>query len=468
MQTLRYTLPAVLAVLLLAGAGALSQIEPEVQGPVGGGAATPLVPVTGQGEAGVLRIDAQDGRYFTRDGEFWYLAGYYPTIAALTADQTDYDTYYREFIDLLAENNLNYFRNVFNMGQPYGEARTVYERTGPGSAADGQPRFDLTRIDPEYFDYWRKVIAYAGEKGVVVQLVIFDSWHNKQQVTWRSSSGRVWGMKYDFYCGENNINGIDACTPRQWHNPRHPVFDVQKALVRRVVDELGDLPNIVWEISNENYTNEDWELQLAGYLSEYEASRGFPRKLVIPRDLPNHDGAGGKENATGQVFREISANSRLGKPLIADNDGGGHAGPEGRRKKAWVALTAGGHVNYFHAGMYDPEVLRSADVRRGMFYIGLTRKFLEDFSIDLRGMGDCRRQVTRGYCLGTAGERYVVYLETGGKVQVSQMPPEPEAYWFDPRTGESRPAKWSAGRGGAAFAAPDAQDWVLYITGSKG
>lgn len=411
---------------------------------------------------GVLHIDPRDPRRFTLNGEPWYLAGYYPNIAALTADQTDYESYYRTFIDLLAENRINYFRNVFNMGQPYGEAMVVYQRTGPGLAADGRPKLDLTFFNQDYFDYWRKVIEYAGSKGIIVQLVIFDSWHNKRPVVWTNEDELEWGMIYDFYNGANNINGINAASRRDWHNPNHPVFLHQKALIREVVDQLGDLPNIVYEISNENYYNEDWELQLADYLTEYEAAQGFARHLVMPRDLPNHDQAGGKGNEPETVYREIAANYSLHRPLIADNDGGGSVDPAGRRKKAWITLTAGGHISYFHGGMYREDVLTSEDARLGMKYIGLTRKFLEDYQVDLAGMQPCEDLVSAAYCLGLPGEAYIIYLEQGGPVQVSDLPPAFWAVWFNPRDGSSHAAE-----GSSQFTAPDREDWVLYIEAGR-
>lgn len=422
-----------------------------------------VIPPTGDQDApapGVVAIDSQDPHYFIRDGQFWYPAGYYPNIAALTADQTDYERYYREFFDLLAENGINYTRNVFNMGQPYGDSRTVYLRTGPGTAADGGAKFDLTRFDPDHFDYWRRVIEYAGEKGIVVQLVILDSWHNKRPVIRETEAGPEWGMKFDFYCASNNINGVDACDSQAWHNPQDEVFDFQKALVREVVQELGDLPNIIWEISNENYYNPAWELQLADLVSEVEDSLGYPRHLVMPRDLPNHDEAGGKENDLARTYSELILNRRLRRPLIADNDGGGSASPEGRRKKAWTALTAGGHISYFHGGLYDREVLYAQDTREGMRFIGLLRKFLNDYSIDLREMQPCPAAASRGHCLGRPGQDFIIYLLRGGSLEVSPMPAPVQAFWFDPRSGESQPAQSEDGR----FTAPTRDDWVLYIT----
>lgn len=413
--------------------------------------------------AGLPQIDPQDPRRFQMDGQPWYPSGYYPNIAALNGDQADFDQYYRELIDTLAANRINYLRAVFNMGQPYGDAMSLYERTGPGLAADGKPRFDLTRFNPNFFSYWRKVIEYARSRGIVVQLVITDSWHNKADVVNDNGPGKVWGMKFDYYHPANNINGLDAGNKDAWHSPSHPSFQYHQEVIRRVVDQLGDLPNLVYEISNENYVNADWERKLADFLTDYEASNGKPRHLVMPRDLPNHDGAGGKRMDAQAAHKELAARWDKSQPLIADNDGGGDADPAGRRKKAWAALTAGGHISYFHGGLARLDVLRSPDAQEGMAYIGLVQKFLTDFNVQLKGMQPKDGLVSNGWALARPGERYIIYLINGGSTQVSKLSSSYRATWFNPRDGSSHPASEMRTSGGPTFKTPDGKDWLLYI-----
>ena len=420
--------------------------------------------ISGAGYApGVPTVDPGDPHRFAMNGQFWYPAGYYPAIAALTADQTDYVNYYKNLINKQSANRINYFRNVLTMGQPCGNSIVPYLRTGPGNANDGRPKFDLRpgspRFDEPFFDYWRTVITYAQSKGVVVQLCIFDTWHNKAWIT--ESGGDIqheWGMKYDFYNGANNINGINTANSTDWTNPSHPVFQIQKLLIEQVVRKLGDLPNIVYEISNENYYNANWELQLADHLSAYEASRGLARHLVMPRDLPNHDNAGGKRNDPATTHNEMVGKHGVNKPLVADNDGGGDADVTGRRRKAWAVLTADGHVNYFHFSMYQKAVLDSQDVSDGMRYVGYTRKFVEDLAVDLRGMQPSDSLVSNGWCYAKSGERYVLYLMNGGSTTIWGLPGSYSAKWFNPRDGSNQPAS-----GGPAFTTPDGNDWVLYI-----
>ena len=352
----------------------------------------------------VPQIDPSDPHRFTLGGETWYPIGYYPSIAALTIDQIDYENYYKNLIDLLAANNLNYFRNVFTMGQPYADAMAPYLRSGPGTAADGRDKFDLNQFNEAYFDYWRTVIVYAQSKGVVVQLTIFDNWHNKGWVVEdNGDSQHEWGMKYDFYNGANNVNEINTANQGDWTNPAHAVYPVQQALIRKVVDELGNLPNVVYEISNENYASASWELQLADYLSSYEAFKGLDAHLVMPRDLPNHDSAGGKSNNPASTHSEMVSRYSLNQPLLADNDGGGNASADGRRMKVWAALTAGGHIDYFHYAMYQTSVLNSSDVANGMGFLGLVATFLDANQIELSGMVPSDGLVSSGWSYASSG-----------------------------------------------------------------
>jgi hypothetical protein len=49
-----------------------------------------------------------------------------------------------------------------------------WARTGPGSAADGKPRFDLSRLDQAYFDRLRGRVEAARARGIYVSVMLFD------------------------------------------------------------------------------------------------------------------------------------------------------------------------------------------------------------------------------------------------------------------------------------------------------
>lgn len=409
---------------------------------------------------GPPRIHPSEGRRLYWNGATWYPVGYYPANGALVSDQTDYAQFYKTLLDRLAENRINYMRAVFNMGQPYGDAMTVYQRTGPGLAADGRPKFDLTRFNQTYFDYWRTVAEYALSKGIVLQICIMDLWHNHDTIVEDNGPGKVWGMQFDFYRGANNINGVDAANHTEWMSEAHPVFAYHQALIRKLVDTMGDLPNIVWEIGNQTGRT-DWELRMAEILTSYEQSRGLPVRLVMPRDLPGHQFVPGQCVADPVQVQGLLAEAfPWNLPLLADNDCIYPGHPHTRRHRAWAALTAGAHINLFHLELVSPGVLHSQDAADGMRYLGYLRTFLEELDVDLLGMRPANDLVTNGWAYAKPGREYIVYLISGGSTTISGLPASYTAVWFNPRNARMRPAGE-----GPSFTAPDDHDWVLHIRG---
>jgi hypothetical protein len=403
------------------------------------------------------RIHPADPHRLSVGGATWYVAGYYPSVGALSTDQTDY-TYYIRLIDNLAANGVNYFRVAFDMGQPFGDAMTVYQRTGGGVAQDGRPQFNLDQFNQEYFDYWRAVVDYAQANGVAIQLCMTDGWHTTAPVVEDDGPTRVWGLLYDYYYSGNNINGVNVTSRDDLMDPSNPVRAYQQALMRKIVDTLGDYPNIIWEIGNET-GNTAWEVDMAEYVTRYESSRNTYRHLVVPRDLPGHQFVPGQcDNDPANTHAALAAAFQQNLVLITDNDCVGPDTPDVRRRKAWAALTAGAQIDFFHFAITDPNVLASDDAQKGMAYIGLQRKFLVDVGVDLAGMVPLDRAVTNGWALGRPGAEYVIYLPNGGDTSVPGLLAPQRAVWFNPRDGE-----WSYAGAGPQYTAPDSDDWVLYL-----
>jgi uncharacterized protein (TIGR03437 family) len=406
----------------------------------------------------VPRLHPSDPHRLAIGGATWTIAGYYPSLGAFTTDNTDY-TLYQRMIDRMAANGINYFRIAFTMGQPFGDAINVYRRTGPGNALDGRPKFDLTQFDQGYFDYWRSIVQYARSKGIVVQLCMLDMWHDAKDVVEDDGGpNRTWGLRYDYYFNENNINGVNVASTKDLSNPLHPVFGYQQALLRKIVETLGDLPNIVWEIANES-GELPWELLHTDYVTAYERSNQFYEHLVVPRDLPGHQYVPAQcDNTPSVAHQGLVRAFPQNLVLITDNDCTDAATPDLRRGKAWAALTAGAQMDFFHFDIAQDSWLASDDAANGMKYVGLQRKFISDLGIELAGMVPLDGDVTNGWALGRSGAEYIVYLPNGGATSVPSLRSVSRAVWFNPRDGGS----FDAGSG-PEFHAPDTNDWVLYV-----
>ena len=106
-----------------------------------------------------------------------------------------------------------------------------WARTGPGTAKDGKPRFDLHRFDDGFFDRLRRRVISAGEAGIYVGVMLFDGW----ALHLSPAPDHIEG--HPFHAG-NNVNGISATSIDDLQvlplDPR--VRELQEAYLRRVVD----------------------------------------------------------------------------------------------------------------------------------------------------------------------------------------------------------------------------------------
>jgi Family of unknown function (DUF6298) len=122
-----------------------------------------------------------------------------------------------------------------------------WARTGPGPAKDLTPRFDLTRFDEAFFERLRERVVAAGERGMYVAVMLFEGW----ALHLSPAPDHVEGHPFH---GDNNVNGVAIGSIVDYHvlplDPR--VQELQEAYVRKVVDTLHDLENVLWEVANES------------------------------------------------------------------------------------------------------------------------------------------------------------------------------------------------------------------------
>ena len=405
----------------------------------------------------------------------FYPVGYYPCIDGVVhQDPGQLEAFYQLLIDQQVASGVNYMRQVLSMGQPADASSLPYEF----AVADSQ-RVDLRRFNQTHFAFWDRVLSYAAQHGVVVQLILLDAWHNKKWLV-ETDATMSWGLKYDFYVGRNNVNGINASTPQQWVDPAHPVFAVQQALLHKAVQALGHHPNLVWEVANEPSGHQgryaEWVNALAETITAAETAYGHARHLVVPRDIPGHEFTPGHWNDNVSVVHEELVARWNGNgtaevtPLLADNDCCAPPSALYARQRAWAALTAGAQSSFLNVSIRDRATLLAEDARSGMRDVGSVGSFVEALKVDLRGWSPADHLITSGWCIGRhSTKEYIVYLIDGGATSLgagAMSPLQSFSYvWFNPRTAEAEVAKigHTDGVGGAKFDAPDNKDWALYI-----
>src|SRR5262249_54326761 len=117
-----------------------------------------------------------------------------------------------------------------------------YQRTGPGTALDGKPQFNLRAWNSQYFQRLRARIREAGDLGIYVSVMLFNGWSvDVKPMTpalQRKGLGDPW-PGHPFH-PDNNIHGIDGGGRGKVHTLQNPaVTELQKAYVRKMIDTVG-------------------------------------------------------------------------------------------------------------------------------------------------------------------------------------------------------------------------------------
>ena len=253
---------------------------------------------------GTIQVSSSNARYFSQSGSIVVLSGFHTWETLVDhgdsdpPDVFDYDA----FLDALVAKNNNFIKlwtceslrdwcDAVKYFDP-----PVYQRNGPGNAADGKLKVDLTAFNPDYFERLRERAIEAGNRGLYVCVQLFQGW----QVTQKGYSAGSPGTYHPFNAA-NNINSIDGDIDNdgQVGETRDvtwtAVYDLQKAYVRAVVDAVNDLDHIIYEISNEEdeednasgQTKVAWQHALIDYIHTYEAGKAKQHPVGMTVQYPS-------------------------------------------------------------------------------------------------------------------------------------------------------------------------------------
>jgi hypothetical protein len=363
-----------------------------------------------------------------------------------------------------------------------------YQRPGPGTALDGKPKFNLTQFNQAYFDRMRARIIEAGNRGIYVSIMLFDGWSIAKAKGDYNKNNPWKGHPFN---SSNNVNGIDGDT--NGDNSGEEIHELgiaavtarQEAYVRKVIDTVNDLDNVLYEISNESQGgSEAWQYHMIAVIKDYEA--GKPKQHPVGMTAPWIGGYNpdlyasaadwiSLNNGDGEVFFDPPAADGR-KVLLTDTD---HlCGICGDRDWVWKTFTRG-HNPIFMDG-YDgagygvggdgfnfnhPPWVR---VRTNL---GYTLSYAT--RMNLAAMTPRGDLASSGYCLANpaaAGAEYLIYLPSGGTVTVdlSGAVGELSVEWFNPETGVITSGTTTIGGGHRSFPAPFDGDAVLYIYQAAG
>lgn len=103
---------------------------------------------------------------------------------------------------------------------------------------------DLTQFDPAYFTRLKEFVAAAGERGLIVEMTLFCSTYGAKQ--WAVSP----------FNPANNSNQTTVREFKELHTKNNGnVLAFQDAMTRRIVRELNEFDNVIFEIQNEPWAD---------------------------------------------------------------------------------------------------------------------------------------------------------------------------------------------------------------------
>jgi hypothetical protein len=374
-------------------------------------------------------------------------------------------------------------------------------RTGPGLATDGGLKFDLTKTNPAFFDRLRDRVQALRRAGIYAGVYLFSG---EFLLRYRCPTDG-----YPF-SGPNNINAIDdgyrGDSPETAVNSvtmtaPNAITDVQDAYVKKTIDTLNDLPNVLWIVSEEAPMRSTWwNDHLISLVRACEKEMQFQHPigyagLENPPDsiLYNSDADWVAPSARISPTRSCGSGNPACKVNVNDSDhsyfGMWNETPQQNRNYAWENFTTGNQVLFMDPYLvYYPRQNRNLclsvvngigsrpdprweNFRNNLGYIlRISRK------LDLANITPESPLCSTRFCLAQTppvGAEYLIYAPSGGAftVDLSAMPKSRTlaVEWFNPATGTTLPGKRiPAGSSSQSFIPPFGGDAVLYLVDTAG
>jgi hypothetical protein len=364
---------------------------------------------------------------------------------------------YTAYLDFLTAHNHNFFRLyaweqakwTAEITSDYWFSPGVYQRNGPDLALDGKPKFDLTQFNQGYFDRVRSRVQDAGARGIYVAIMLFDGW----SVTTKpySTGNNPW--KGHPFNSANNINGINGDTNGDGLGlevqtlGNSSVTALQDAYVRKMIDAVNDLDNVLYEIDNEgDVTSKAWQYHMIQLIRDYEATKPKQHPVGITAMWPG----GADADLYGSAADWVSPMGDINNPatatgskvVIGDTDH--FCGICGNVAWVWRSFTKG--QNPILMDGYDGAAIGvgAADYNASNPVWEAIRKnlgYARNFSVRMNLAAAVPRGdlASSGYCLAVVGSEYLVFLPSGGNVRVNLagVSGARTVEWFNPANGQT-------------------------------
>lgn len=422
-----------------------------------------------------LRVLAANPRYFTDGtGKAVYLTGshvWWSLVGGSTwkiepCRNPVHEFSYQDYLARLRRYGHNFFRlwtlevpRWDQCGSSVAVSPQPWLRTGPGTALDGGPKYDLRRPDPAYFRRLRERVRLAAARRIYVSVMLFEGWGLQWHGKWRWDSHPL--------NAANNVSGIDGDPNRdgagtETHTLAIPaVTAIQKAYVRRVIAAVSSFDNVLYEIANESGAySTAWQYELIRFVKRENARRG--RRHPVGMTFQHANGSNRalfKSPADwispyGREFLTDPPAATGHKVIVSDTDH--HCGICGDARFVWKNFLRGHNVIYMDP-LDDDRVRAAARVA-----MGLTRRYATRF--DLARSRPRPDLSSTQYCLAVPGREYLVYQPGDGPfwVELGTRARRYAVEWLETETGR-RIQLAETGAGRRTFTPPFSGPALLYL-----
>jgi len=369
-----------------------------------------------------------------------------------------------------------------------------WQRTGPGNASDRKLKFDFTKFDQTYFDRLRDRVRKLGAAGIYAGVYFFSG-------QWLLRF-RCPGDGYPF-TGSNNVNAIDdgGGTGAVTMTAPNEITAIQDAFVKKIIDTLNDLPNVLWIVSGEAPSHSKWwNSHLIAFVRSYEAAKpvqhpigygvldDFNDSVLLDSDADWIAPAARipKFRLRDLIFRR---NCGKGHPpckvIINDSDhsyfGMWNDSAQANRNFFWINFTSGNQTIFM-----DPYVVYYPRENRNLCLsplngicsepdprwdgvrdtIGFIRYYAE--RMNLTAMTAQGALSSTGYALANTNPtsaEFLIYSPDGGNFTVNLSGNENQfaVEWMNPATGVKVPGPIVRGGALRTFQPPFSGDAVLHL-----
>jgi hypothetical protein len=134
-----------------------------------------------------------------------------------------------------------------------------WQRSTETGCTIGGNKFDLTKWNNDYFERLEKLVAFANERDILVKYNFFTTYFDDHK--WREAPLNPL----------NNVNNYPIMGPHDVYTlgKHQGLLSLQKELIDRVVKQLANYPNIIYEITYDggpNWVDYQWYGHMTSYL----------------------------------------------------------------------------------------------------------------------------------------------------------------------------------------------------------